>query len=212
MGGVFGKSKKQPSRITEQDKAVLQLKQQRDKIKQYQKRIEQSLIKDRELAKLCISKGQKPRALLILRKKKYQENLLGNTDKELEVLEKLTADLEFAQVQQQVIEGLKVGNEALKKVHEVLTIDEVERIMDETREGIEKQQEIDTILSGALTDQDEDEVNAELEALIDIQREPVEVIEEDISDQLPDVPTDDPIAEKRRKKVKDSEGRVALEA
>ncbi|CAO1366466.1 unnamed protein product [Diamesa tonsa] len=202
MGGVFGKSKKQPSRITEQDKAVLQLKQQRDKIKQYQKRIEQSLIKDRELAKLCISKGQKPRALLILRKKKYQENLLGNTDKELEVLEKLTADLEFAQVQQQVIEGLKVGNEALKKVHEVLTIDEVERIMDETREGIEKQQEIDTILSGALTDQDEDEVNAELEALIDIQREPVEVIEEDISDQLPDVPTDDPIAEKRRKKVK----------
>lgn len=36
-----------------------QLKQQRDKIKQYQKRIEQSLVKDRELAKLCISKGQK---------------------------------------------------------------------------------------------------------------------------------------------------------
>lgn len=142
------------------------------------------------------------RAKLILRKKKYQENLLGNTDKELEVLEKLTADLEFAQVQQQVIEGLKVGNEALKKVHEVLTIDEVERIMDETREGIEKQQEIDTILSGALTDQDEDEVNAELEALIDTQREPIEVIEEDISDQLPEVPTDDPVAEKRRKKVK----------
>ncbi|CAO1333064.1 unnamed protein product [Diamesa serratosioi] len=212
MGGVFGKSKKQPSRITEQDKAVLQLKQQRDKIKQFQKRIEQSLVKDRELAKLCISKGQKERAKLILRKKKYQENLLGNTDKELEVLEKLTADLEFAQVQQQVIEGLKVGNEALKKVHEVLTIDEVERIMDETREGIEKQQEIDTILSGALTDQDEDEVNAELEALIDIQREPIQVIEEDISDQLPDVPSEDPVAEKRRKKVRDSDERVALEA
>lgn len=90
----------------------------------------------------------------------------------------------------------------MKKVHEVLTIDEVERIMDETREGIEKQQEIDTILSGALTDQDEDEVNAELEALIDTQREPIQVIEEDISDQLPDVPSEDPIAEKRRKKVK----------
>jgi len=34
---------------------------------------------------------------------------------------------------------LKVGNEALKKVHEVLNVGEVERILEETREGIEKQ-------------------------------------------------------------------------
>lgn len=36
-----------------------QLKQQRDKIKQYQKRIEQSLEKDRELAINCLNKGQR---------------------------------------------------------------------------------------------------------------------------------------------------------
>lgn len=57
----------------------------------------------------------------------------------MEGIERLTADLEFAQVQQQVLEGLKTGNEALKKIHEVMTIDEVERIMDETREGVDKQ-------------------------------------------------------------------------
>ena len=34
---------------------------------------------------------------------------------------------------------MKVGNEALKKVHEVLNVGEVERILEETREGIEKQ-------------------------------------------------------------------------
>lgn len=51
----------------------------------------------------------------------------------------MTNDLEFAQVQQQVLEGLKTGNEALKRIHEVMTIDEVERIMDETREGVDKQ-------------------------------------------------------------------------
>jgi charged multivesicular body protein 6 len=34
---------------------------------------------------------------------------------------------------------LKVGNEALKKIHEVLNVGEVERILEETREGIEKQ-------------------------------------------------------------------------
>lgn len=143
---------------------------------------------------------------MILRKKKYQENLLSNTDKELEVLEKLTADLEFAQVQQKVIEGLKVGNEALKKVHEVLTIEEVERVMDETREGIEKQQEIDQIISGSLSTEDEDEVAAELEALIGTKEG--NKIEEDISDKLPEVPSEEPIAEKTKKKIK---GKVLLE-
>jgi charged multivesicular body protein 6 len=152
------------------------------------------------------------RAKLILRKKKYQENLLATTDKELEALEKLTNDLEFAQVQQQVLDGLQVGNEALKKIHDVLTIDEVERIMDETREGIEKQQEIDAIIStGALSQEDEDSVAAELEELV---ASTLPAIDEDIDDKLPEVPTEDPaaVAEKKKKKERQPEERIALEA
>lgn len=136
--------------------------------------------------------------------------MLGTTDKEIEALEKLTNDLEFAQVQQQVLDGLKVGNEALKKIHEILTIDEVERIMDETREGIEKQQEIDAIIStGALSQEDEDSVAAELEELV---ASTLPAIDEDIDDKLPEVPTEEPVAEKKRKKERETEERVALEA
>lgn len=150
------------------------------------------------------------RAKLILRKKKYQENLLGTTDKELEALEKLTTDLEFAQVQQQVLDGLQVGNNALKKIHEVLTIDEVERIMDETREGVEKQAEIDAILSsGVLSQDDEDSVAAELEELV---ASTLPAIDEDIDEKLPEVPTDEPVAEKKKKKERAPEERIALEA
>lgn len=69
--------------------------------------------------------------------------------------------------------------------------------MDETREGVEKQQEIDEIISGALTSVDEDEVAAELEALIGAKEE--ETVEEEITEKLPDVPTEDPVAEKKRK-------------
>lgn len=76
MGIIFGK-RKPPSRVTQHDKAVLvsyrlylhrshnnfqlfqQLKQQRDKLKQYQRRIEIALNLDRELAKSLIAKGQK---------------------------------------------------------------------------------------------------------------------------------------------------------
>lgn len=145
-----------------------------------------------------------------MRKKKYQENLLATTDKELEALEKLTSDLEFAQVQQQVIDGLQVGNEALKKIHEILTIDKVEQIMDETREGIEKQQEIDAIIAtGALSQEDEDSVAAELEELV---ASTLPAIDEDIDEKLPEVPTDEPVAEKKKKKERQPEERIALEA
>ncbi|KAH8348780.1 hypothetical protein KR084_011000 [Drosophila pseudotakahashii] len=186
MGALFGKSSKKtaPSRITDQDKAVLQLKQQRDRLKQYQKRIESQLENDRLLARKCLQQGRKDRAKLLLRKKKYQESLLSNADKQLENLEKLAADLEFAQVEMKVLDGLKAGNAALKKVHEMLDIDEVERIMDETREGIEKQQEIDSILTDVLTTQDEEDVLAELDALEAEEEQQKAVL-------LPEVPTED---------------------
>ncbi|XP_039956199.1 charged multivesicular body protein 6-A [Bactrocera tryoni] len=180
MGALFAKSKKQ-SRVTEHDKAVLRLKQQRDKLKQYQKRIELQLEKDRELARKCLQTGRRDRAKLLLRKKKFQETQLNNADKQLENLEKLTADLEFAQVELQVIEGLKQGNAALKKVHDLMDINEIEKIMDETREGVEKQQEIDAILSGALSQEDEENVLAELDALA----------AEEATSLLPEVPAED---------------------
>lgn len=143
-----------------------------------------------------------------MRKKKYQENLLKTTDNELEALEKLTADLEFSQVQQQVLDGLKIGNEALKKIHDVLTIDEVEKIMDETREGIEKQQELDALISsGVLSLDDENSVAAELEELI---ASTLPHIDDDIDEKLPDVPSHEPVKEKKRKE--DLPEKVALEA
>ena len=39
------------------------------------------------------------RAKLILKKKRYQEQLLEKTDRQLETLEKMTQDLEFAQIE-----------------------------------------------------------------------------------------------------------------
>lgn len=136
--------------------------------------------------------------------------MLGTTDKELEALEKLTGDLEFSQVQQQVLDGLQVGNDALKKIHEILTIDEVERIMDETREGIEKQQEIDALIStGALSAEDEDSVAAELEELV---ASTLPAIDEDIDEKLPDVPTEEPIEKTKKKEKEHITERIAVEA
>ena len=208
--GIFFAKKKPPSRVTEQDKAILQLKQTRDKIKQYQRRIEQSLEKERLLAKKLVQNGQKDRALLLLRKKKFQEQVLSKTDGQLENLERMVHDIEFAQVEVKVIDGLKVGNAALKKLHDLLSIDEIEKVMDETREGIDKQKEINDVLSGELTEEDEGEVEAELDALLaaEVKEKALEVPEDVI---LPEVPEGVPEKKKERTKEKTQEA-VALEA
>jgi len=213
MGGLF--SKKDKSRITDQDKAVLNLKKQRDQLKQYQKKIEAVLVKEKELAKKLLKEGKKDRAKLLLRKKKYQEGLLARTDGQLDNLERLTQDLEYAQVEQQVIDGLKQGNEALKKANEVFSIDEIENIMFDTQESIDKQREIDDLISGSLTQEDEEDVEAEFDALLAAEQEEVELptvpsaepMDEDV--ELPEVPQDEP---EQRKKEKVKHERVALEA
>ncbi|GLV42824.1 Vacuolar protein sorting 20 [Carabus blaptoides fortunei] len=206
MGALFAK-KKPPSRITEQDKAVLQLKSQRDKLKQYQKRIELGLASDRQLAKRLLADGKKDRAKLLLRKKRYQEQLLQNTDAQLEHLDRMVHDIEFAQIEMQVLQGLKTGNTALKKMNDLFSIEEIERIMDETQEGVEKQQEIDAILSGALTAEDEEAVEAELEEIIgqSLPNIPTVVLTEP---ELPDVPTTSP----ERKVAPRESKKIAMEA
>ena len=50
----------------------------------------------------------------------------------------LLHDLEFSQVERQVLDGLKEGNEALKKANEMFSIDDIEQIMDDTAEAAEK--------------------------------------------------------------------------
>ncbi|XP_077412110.1 charged multivesicular body protein 6-like isoform X3 [Vanacampus margaritifer] len=163
----------------------MQLKQQRDKLKQYQKRITLQLDKERLLAKQLLKDGRKEKALLLLKKKRYQDQLLDKTENQISNLERMVQDIEFLQIEMKVIEGLKVGNDCLKSMHQIMSIEDVERILDETHESIEYQKQIDEMLSGALTQEDEDAVLAELEAIT--QGEDVTLTEVP-TEPLPDVP------------------------
>uniref|UniRef100_A0A8D0HC66 Charged multivesicular body protein 6 n=1 Tax=Sphenodon punctatus TaxID=8508 RepID=A0A8D0HC66_SPHPU len=160
-----------------------QLKQQRDKLKQYQKRIALHLEREKNVARQLLRDGKKEKAKLLLKKKRYQEQLLDKTENQVSNLERMVQDIEFAQIEMKVIEGLKVGNECLKKMHEVMSIEEVERIIDETQDAVEYQRQIDEILAGSLTEEDEDAILEELNA----------ITQEDI--ELPDVPSE-PLPEK----------------
>ncbi|KAF7115565.1 hypothetical protein CNMCM5793_002659 [Aspergillus hiratsukae] len=171
-------------KVSAQDRAILDLKNQRDKLRQYQKRI--TVLTDREtaIAKECLARDDRRRALLALRRKKYQETLLSKTDAQLEQLEQLTSQVEFSLVQKDVLFGLQQGTQVLQAINkEMGGIEAVEKLMGETEEARAYQEEISQMLAGQLSNQDEDEVEDELERL----RQETEAI------TLPKVPTAPPV-------------------
>ncbi|XP_063513085.1 charged multivesicular body protein 6 isoform X1 [Pongo pygmaeus] len=185
MGNLFGRKKQ--SRVTEQDKAILQLKQQRDKLRQYQKRIAQQLERERALARQLLRDGRKERAKLLLKKKRYQEQLLDRTENQISSLEAMVQSIEFTQIEMKVMEGLQFGNECLNKMHQVMSIEEVERILDETQEAVEYQRQIDELLAGSFTQEDEDAILEELSAITQEQIELPEVPSEPLPEKIPGI-------------------------
>ncbi|CAO4359980.1 unnamed protein product [Caenorhabditis nigoni] len=172
-------------------------------MKQMVKRKENCLEKERQLAKQLLKDGKKDRALLILKKKRYQENIIDQTLKHLSKIEQMVTDLEFAEVQQRVTEGLRQGNEALKKMNQLFDIDEIDKIMEETKEAAEYQEEISNMLSGQLSNADVSDVEKELEELLAAQV-PVNLPE------VPDHEMPEKVAEKEKEKPRRE--KIALEA
>nr|CDI55767.1 dehydrogenase kinase [Melanopsichium pennsylvanicum 4] len=172
MGATSSKGPK----ITPHDRAVLDLKLQRDRIKQYQKKIQVILDREQEIARQCLTKGEKTKALTALRRRKYQESLIQKTDSQLETLEGLVSSIEFSQIQQSVMLGLQQGNAVLKEIHKEMNPESVERLLEETADAQAYQrqlvplcvmplQEIDEMLATQMTAEEEDAVQSELEAL-----------------------------------------------
>ena len=162
------------------------MKNQRDKLHQYQQRITNITDRETAIARECLARGEKAKALLALRRKKFQETLLAKTDAQLETLEQLTSNVEFSLVQKDVVYGLQQGTSVLKQIHaEMGGIEKVEKLMGENEDARAYQLEISEMLKGQISNQDEDEVEDELAAL----EGQLNAVKEGRSVSLPSVPT-----------------------
>ncbi|KAF9432640.1 Vacuolar protein sorting-associated protein 20 [Entomortierella beljakovae] len=163
----MGSTNSKTNKITAHDKAILDLKVQRDKLKQYNKRLSIIVEKELGLAKSHLAKGDKKRALLALRRKKFQEGLLEKTELQMTNLDELTFSIEQALVEQQVFAGLAAGNQVLKELHKEMSLSDVEKLMDDTAESIAYQNEIDELLCTRLSVAEEEDIERELDAMLD---------------------------------------------
>jgi charged multivesicular body protein 6 len=178
------------------------MKNQRDKLHQYQKRIIKLTDRETAVARECLARGQKTKALLALRRKKYQESLLAKTDLQLEQLQQLTSDIEFASVQKDVLFGLQQGTKVLNQIHaEIGGIDNVEKLLGESAEARAYEREISEMLGGKMSNAEEDEVEDELEAL-EKEVNGIKTPEVPVLPSAPNLELKDPDADEATRKLK----------
>jgi len=132
---------------------------------------------------------------LALKKKKYQEGLLDKTNNMLMNLEEMVNSIEFAQMEKEIFDRLKTGNETLKEIHKEMSIEAVEQLMEDTQEAIQYQKDVSDILAGKLTQEDEDDVLKELEEIEQQQAANMP--------QMPNVPKEVPVADIQEEPARD---------
>lgn len=184
------------TKITPHDKAIFQLKQQRDKLKQYQKRIDHLIAQQSELAKVSITDKDLTKAKFYLKCKKQQLTNLRRTYDQLDTLEGLISTIEFKFVENELVKSLSVGNDILKQLNQQMNVDKIDQLMDDLHEERVKVDEVSDVLGEPLTRVDQEEVDEEFDRLLKEQQPepnvvvPVADVKNDIKNdtKLPDVP------------------------
>lgn len=88
-------------------------------------------------AKQLVKQGLKDRALLVIKLRKHKESFTATIDNQLLTVLKQIEDVEWAAINVDVFKAIKAGTDMLNKIHNEISIEEVEALMDETKEAID---------------------------------------------------------------------------
>jgi hypothetical protein len=178
MGGAFSSStaanKKSTNRalaqsqITEVDRAILDLKNARDRLTKYNASLETSIEKLVQRAKAAKEAKRTQTALGLLRLKKYKQAQVESCQTQLLNVHQLIATIDSQQRNADIVQSMKAGKDALAKLHAETTVEDVLNLMDAIQEEHALEQEYTDIINGAvpnLTADQEEAVELELAAL-----------------------------------------------
>mmetsp|Transcript_4423 Transcript_4423/g.12395 ORF Transcript_4423/g.12395 Transcript_4423/m.12395 type:complete len:210 (+) Transcript_4423:48-677(+) len=164
MGG--NTSKNGPPQPSARDRAILDLKHQQDELNISRKRIQKVIDREMEMAKALIKQGKRKQAMLSLKKKKHQEQMLERVTQMLMNVEDLINSIDFAQRELEVFEALKEGKSVLQALNNEMKIEDVEKLMDDTRDAMDYQDEVSRAMEQVITAEDEADIEKELEEML----------------------------------------------
>ncbi|ETV94728.1 hypothetical protein H310_11695 [Aphanomyces invadans] len=209
MGNLFGKKANAPppissssgptarqtanrqraqNQVSSKDKAVLELKASRDRLKKYQALLEQEAAQLTEKAKQLLEKKLRDRAKLCLQLRKFKQQQIEQADTHLMNVLHMVDSVEWESQQLQIFEGLKAGNSVLDAVHKEMTVEAVEELMLDTHEAQARADEIGRLIGGSLSVDDDESILDELAAIEALEAEALDA-------QFPVVPVDNVVVE-----------------
>jgi charged multivesicular body protein 6 len=202
MGGSQSNTSKPPPppprpQISSIDRATLDLKNARDRLTKYQRRLEADEAKLIERARQAKFNGKPQVALQLLKIKKIKRNELDTVSTQLLNVLAMVQTIDSKQNEAQVLNALKTGKDALQKLHEETSVEDVLELMDAIQEQNQMEQEISDILSGValesssmLSTADEEAIERELEQLMmTTQTAPLNLPEAPTTQPLPVAPS-----------------------
>mmetsp|Transcript_14812 Transcript_14812/g.21183 ORF Transcript_14812/g.21183 Transcript_14812/m.21183 type:complete len:225 (-) Transcript_14812:126-800(-) len=152
--------------ISNIDRAVLDLKNSRDRLTRYKNKLKSDSDNLLLKAKQCQDNKDTKLAVGLLRLRKYKLREAENVDMQLLTILEMVSNIQTKEEEVKVISALKSGKDALAKLHQETTVDDVLKLMDEVEEQNEIERQINHILSNEnLTDAEDAEVEAELAAI-----------------------------------------------
>jgi charged multivesicular body protein 6 len=212
MGSYSSKSKTPPEApmtkskiiITDRDRAMLDLKNARDRLQRYRTKL---LLDDEKLiekAKHAKAAKQTTVALNLMRLHQYKQQQYENCNTQLLNILQMVETIDSKQNDLAVIQAMKAGKQTLQQIHEEISIDSLLQLMDEIQEQHDTEQEISDILQQNIPQLanliDEAAVEAELEALQASM----------MMDSLPEAPTESLVPEAPTHALPSTENTQAL--
>ena len=196
MGGSLSSSsssssaKKNAASITATDRAILDLKNSRDKLQRYRTKLEADEVKLTAHAKAAKASGDTRKAMYYLKIKRHKTKEADNVNAQLLTVLQMVDTISSKQNESEVLVALKTGKDALADLHKEMSVDEVIQLMEEIEDQAEMEREINDILAqGAGLDAvDEEALEAELMELMPAAVTTEVEKEEEEKAKVPDMP------------------------
>lgn len=165
MWGWFGGQSAQKRRDAPKN-AILGLRGQLDLLQKRERHIESQIAEADATARKNISTN-KNAAKAALRRKKVHEKTLDQTSAQIAQVEAQIYSIEAANINQETLHAMKNAGQAMKQIHGGMTVDQVDKIMDELREEQQVAEEVANAITSAPIGEpiDETELEGDLEEL-----------------------------------------------